>query len=110
MTRLDAEGFSVHMHAIGDRAVRNALDAIQAARRSNGANDLRHHIAHLQIVNPDDVPRFAELRSGRQLPAVLVSERDLRWTISTARDRPERGVAVPLRGTTGDRRRTRGRK
>ena len=61
VTRLDAEGFSVHMHAIGDRAVRNALDAIQAARRSNGANDLRHHIAHLQIVNPDDVPRFAEL-------------------------------------------------
>ncbi|HVQ87450.1 MAG TPA: amidohydrolase [Actinomycetes bacterium] len=61
VTELDRHGFQVHMHAIGDRAVRNALDAVAAARSANGMNDLRHHIAHIQIVQPEDVPRFAEL-------------------------------------------------
>jgi predicted amidohydrolase YtcJ len=61
VTRLDAEGFQVHIHAIGDRAVREALDAFEAAREANGPNDHRHHIAHLQVVNPEDVPRFAAL-------------------------------------------------
>lgn len=61
VTRLDAEGFQVHIHAIGDRAVREALDAFEAARGANGPNDHRHHIAHLQVVNPEDVPRFAAL-------------------------------------------------
>ncbi|HXY43216.1 MAG TPA: amidohydrolase [Acidimicrobiales bacterium] len=59
--RLDAEGFQVHVHAIGDRAVREALDAIEAARRANGPNALRHHIAHLQVVHPEDLDRFASL-------------------------------------------------
>ena len=49
------------MHAIGDRAVRNALDACEAARTANGARDSRHHIAHLQVIHPDDVPRFRQL-------------------------------------------------
>jgi len=61
VTALDAEGFQVHFHALGDRAVRNALDAIQAARETNGDRGLRHHLAHLQVVHPDDIPRFAEL-------------------------------------------------
>jgi predicted amidohydrolase YtcJ len=81
VTQLDALGFQVHLHAIGDRAVREALDAIEAARAANGAlhdgdlrdggnaphtygvtsRDNRHHIAHLQVVHPDDVPRFAAL-------------------------------------------------
>nr|WP_055501554.1 amidohydrolase [Nonomuraea pusilla] len=61
VTRLDAEGFQVHVHAVGDRAAREALDAFEAARAANGRNDHRHHIAHLQVVHPDDVPRFAAL-------------------------------------------------
>jgi predicted amidohydrolase YtcJ len=61
VTVLDARGFQVHLHAIGDRAVRESLDAIEAARKANGANDNRHHIAHLQVMHPDDVPRFAAL-------------------------------------------------
>jgi predicted amidohydrolase YtcJ len=61
ITRLDAEGFQVHVHAIGDRAIREALDAIEAARKANGPSDNRHHIAHIQVVHPDDVPRFVEL-------------------------------------------------
>ncbi len=61
VTRLDAEGFQVHVHAIGERGVREALDAFEAARATNGANDLRHHIAHIQVVHPDDIPRFRAL-------------------------------------------------
>jgi len=61
VSALDGHGFQVHMHAIGDRAVRNALDAIATARTAHGMNDLRHHIAHLQVVHPHDVPRFAAL-------------------------------------------------
>ena len=59
--RLDREGFQVHVHAIGDRAVREALDAFEATRATVGGEDRRHHIAHLQVVHPDDVPRFASL-------------------------------------------------
>ena len=61
VSRLDAEGFQVHVHAIGDRAVRESLDAFEQARSVNGPNDRRHHIAHIQLIHPDDRPRFAEL-------------------------------------------------
>jgi predicted amidohydrolase YtcJ len=61
VTGLDAEGFQVHFHAIGERAVREALDALEAARDANGAKDHRHHIAHIQVVHPDDIPRFQGL-------------------------------------------------
>jgi predicted amidohydrolase YtcJ len=56
--RLDALGFQAHFHALGDRAVRHALDAVQAARETNGWSDTRPHLAHLQVVHPDDIPRF----------------------------------------------------
>ncbi|HEY2687362.1 MAG TPA: amidohydrolase [Streptosporangiaceae bacterium] len=61
VTALDREGFQVHFHALGDRAVRHALDAIEAARREHGDHGQRHHLAHLQVVHPDDIPRFARL-------------------------------------------------
>ena len=61
VTRLDREGFQVHMHAIGDRAVRQGLDAIAAADRANGRRDRRAHIAHIQLFDPSDIPRFREL-------------------------------------------------
>jgi predicted amidohydrolase YtcJ len=61
VVELERHRFQVHVHAIGDRAVRETLDAFAAGRRANGSHDLRHHIAHLQVVHPDDVPRFAEL-------------------------------------------------
>jgi hypothetical protein len=57
----DAAGFTVHVHAIGDRAVRSALDAFANARQHNGALDNRDQIAHLELVDPADFPRFKEL-------------------------------------------------
>ncbi|MEU6949594.1 amidohydrolase [Streptomyces sp. NPDC046316] len=61
VTRLDALDFQVHFHALGDRAVREALDAVQAAIEANGRRGNRHHLAHLQVVHPDDLDRFARL-------------------------------------------------
>lgn len=61
VTRIDAAGLQCHFHALGDRAVRNALDAVEQARQVNGMNDTRPHLAHIQVVDPLDVPRFAEL-------------------------------------------------
>jgi predicted amidohydrolase YtcJ len=58
---LDELGFQPHFHALGERAVREALDAIEAARRANGPSDTRPHIAHIQVIHPDDIPRFCEL-------------------------------------------------
>ncbi|HYN67622.1 MAG TPA: amidohydrolase [Ornithinibacter sp.] len=58
---LDARGFQLHFHAIGDLAVRQCLDAVAHAVARNGRRDARHHVAHLQVVHPDDVPRFREL-------------------------------------------------
>jgi predicted amidohydrolase YtcJ len=59
--RASRDGFSVHIHAIGDRAIRMALDAFEAAQKGEGPRKLRHQIAHLEIVDPADVPRFAKL-------------------------------------------------
>jgi predicted amidohydrolase YtcJ len=58
---VDALGFSPHIHAIGDAAIRNALDAIEYANAVNGARDRRATIAHTQLVDAADLPRFAEL-------------------------------------------------
>ncbi|MGW0322339.1 amidohydrolase [Streptomyces flavidovirens] len=61
VTELDALGFQAHFHALGDRAVREALDAVEAARAANGWRDTRPHLAHLQVVHPDDIGRFRQL-------------------------------------------------
>ncbi len=58
---LDLAGFQIHVHAIGDRAVRMSLDAFAAAGRANGFRDMRHHIAHLELIDPADIPRFKRL-------------------------------------------------
>jgi predicted amidohydrolase YtcJ len=61
VTRLDAAGFQVHMHAIGDGAVRGGLDAVAAARQENGVRDNRHTLAHLGLIADADVARFRTL-------------------------------------------------
>jgi predicted amidohydrolase YtcJ len=78
--RLDAEGFQVHVHAIGDRAVRDALDAFEAARERGSRQarptdsrptDNRHHIAHLQVVQPRRRTPVRRPRRGREHAAVV---------------------------------------
>ena len=61
VTRLDAAGFQVHMHSIGDGAVHAGLDAIEAARKANGFRDNRDTLAHLSLIADDDVARFRRL-------------------------------------------------
>ena len=61
VARADAAGLTVHIHAIGDRAVRSSLDAFAYSRRRNGAGDNRDQIAHLELIDPADLPRFKEL-------------------------------------------------
>ena len=57
----DKQGLIVHVHAIGDGAVKAALDGIAAARRANGNSGLPHTLTHEQFVLPEDFPRFREL-------------------------------------------------
>ncbi len=67
---LDAAGFQLHFHALGDRAVRDALDALQMARIRNGDSGLRHQLAHLQVVHPSDIGRFRSLGATANLQAL----------------------------------------
>jgi predicted amidohydrolase YtcJ len=61
VARADALGFDVHVHAIGDRAVKMALDALERAQRVNPARERRHVIAHLELIDPPDLPRLRAL-------------------------------------------------
>lgn len=61
VARLDRDGFDVHMHVMGDRAVRAGLDAIASAMAANGMRDRRHELAHDEVIAPNDLPRFAAL-------------------------------------------------
>lgn len=57
----DKQGLIIHVHAIGDGAVKAALDGIQAARQANPSSRLPHTLTHEQFVRPQDFPRFHEL-------------------------------------------------
>jgi predicted amidohydrolase YtcJ len=60
-TALDKAGFQIHVHSIGDAATTEVLDALEAARAANGVHDWRPGITHLQLVDPADYARFAQL-------------------------------------------------
>jgi hypothetical protein len=59
--RLDAAGYQLFVHAIGDRGIRVALDAFEHAQQVNGKRDSRHQLVHIEVVSPEDIPRFHEL-------------------------------------------------
>ena len=61
ITELEKIGFDFHIHALGDGAVRESLDAIESAQNTNGNTDTRHRLTHLELVHPDDINRFKEL-------------------------------------------------
>jgi len=67
VARFDAMGLQVHMHAIGDRAVRAGLDAIEAARQQHGAAD---NLSHLQLIHIDDIHRFGSLETAANFQAL----------------------------------------
>lgn len=57
----DKEGLIVHVHALGDRAVKETLNGIEAARKANGNSGLPHTLTHIQLADPEDFPRFKQL-------------------------------------------------
>ncbi|RWR05288.1 amidohydrolase [Siminovitchia fortis] len=61
VTEADKEGFAVRFHAIGDGAIRMALDAFEEAQNKNGKRDSRNAIEHVEVIHPDDIGRFNEL-------------------------------------------------
>jgi predicted amidohydrolase YtcJ len=84
---LERRGFDIHFHAIGDAAARQGLDVFAAATAAGTRPDVRRGIAHLELVHPDDVGRFAELGVAANLQTL--------W----AHDEPEtRTIQVPTIG------------
>lgn len=72
----DKNNFAVSLHACGDGAVRIGLDAIEAARVANGKKDTRHSIEHIEVIHPEDIERFAELRVIASMqPEHLISDK-----------------------------------
>lgn len=61
ISTIDSLGFQIYTHAIGDRGVRETLNAYELASRKNGSKDSRHRIEHIETIHPDDIPRFAKL-------------------------------------------------
>ncbi|MGE3888354.1 MAG: amidohydrolase [Vicinamibacterales bacterium] len=90
VTRLDREGFQAHMHAIGDGAIRQGLDAIAAAARANGPRDRRPHIAHIQLFHPADVARFKELGVVANMQPLWAYSDSFIRTLTEPRLGPER--------------------
>ncbi len=87
---LDAAGFQVHVHAIGDATARYALDGFAAARAANGGNDLRHHVNHVQFVHPDDIGRFAALGVAASFEPLWAYEETYITELTRPRVGPER--------------------
>ena len=86
-TAFDAARFQIHVHAIGDGAVRAALDGLEAAKQANGLWPSLHQIAHIQCIDPTDIPRFAALGAVANVQAL--------W----ARNEPSvNDVALPMVG------------
>ena len=75
-TQADKDGLIIHVHAIGDRAVTEALNGIEAARKANGDSHLPHTITHLQFVKPSDFPRFKQLG--------VIAAYQLYWAVANA--------------------------
>lgn len=59
--RADRQGLQIFVHATGDGAVRRTLDGFKVAQKANGRRDSRHRVEHIELIHPDDLPRFAQL-------------------------------------------------
>ena len=115
VTALDAHGFQIHFHAVGDQGVRLALDAVELAQSRNGRpytrrgarRDARHMIAHADLIHPRDIPRFQALGVIANLQPIwfceekhfahttLVSLGEQRaWSLYPVRDLLDSGAAL----------------
>jgi hypothetical protein len=107
---IDRRGLQIAVHAIGDGAVRAVLDGYEAARKANGPRDSRHRVEHVEVVHPDDIPRFAELGAIASMqpphppgsmglplePTISMIGRD-RWPYAYAwRTLKEAGARIPF--------------
>ncbi len=94
VTALDKHGIQVFTHAIGDRAVRLALDAYEDAAKANGTHDMRHRIEHIETITAQDIPRFGKLgviASYQPLHAEPNDDTLKVWTRNAGPDRASRG-------------------
>lgn len=90
VARADAQGIDVHVHCIGDRSARMTLDAIEAAMKTNPQRDRRNTIAHLQYVDPQDIPRLGALGVLAQVSAQWATPDPYWHKVTTVRWGPER--------------------
>jgi predicted amidohydrolase YtcJ len=88
----------IAVHCCGDGAVRQTLDGYEQIQKLNGKRDTRHRIEHIEVCQPEDMPRFKELgviASMQTSHAPLSREEDLVWTKRTG---PQRwNLAFPWR-------------
>ena len=87
---IDREGFQVHFHAIGDRAVRTALDALEAAQKTNGVRDGRPFLAHIEVIDPADIPRFVKIGASPCFQPLWSFEDDYITDLTKPKMPPER--------------------
>lgn len=93
---LDSRDFQIFTHAIGDRAVRLALDAYESAAEANGTSDERHRIEHIETISADDIPRFGKLgviASFQPLHAYPDDDTLKIWARNAGPERAQRGFA-----------------
>ncbi len=94
VTRLDRRRFQIFIHAIGDRGIRTALDALEAARRENGPRDSRHQLVHIETIATEDIPRFKELGViACMQPRHCAPDLSARWAAAVGPERSTRAFA-----------------
>ena len=93
----DAAGLQVAVHAIGDQAIGNALDAFELAKETNGTTSARHRIEHLEYATDEDIARLGQLGITASMQPVHADPTILEnWSALMGPKRSERGFAWPL--------------
>lgn len=90
-TAFDAARYQIHVHVIGDGAVRAALDGLEAARDKNGSWPSLHQLAHIQFIDPADIPRFRELGAVANVQALWARHEPSVTDVALPMVGPERG-------------------
>jgi predicted amidohydrolase YtcJ len=97
VVKMDAQGLTVKIHATGDRSVRVALDAIEAARKANPSAQLRHEISHAEMISPEDMPRFKALNVTAEMSPILWYPSPLHAAMETVLGKERAGRFWPVK-------------